>query len=161
MSVERKITYQWERLSRLLTEPNINDLFRAHWSETGIFRDRMPLDPDYAIMLDGNERGLYLCWTARDGKTLVGYLFFWVKPHPHFKSTLVAFDDIYRLSPEYRRGLAGYKMFTTAIEALKARGVKCVRCEALADFQKERGGLDSFYKRLGFTHAYNSYIRML
>lgn len=158
---EHKITYQWERLSRILAEPNINDLLQAHWHELGVHKDEMPLDPDFEFMLKANETNFFMVWAVRDGKTLIGYLAWWVKPHMHYKSTLTAVEDLFMLAPAYRKGLVGYKMFTTSLEALKARGVKRVMCNSKVHFEEKRGGLDKFFDRLGFQHTDNIWSKML
>lgn len=155
------ITYQWERLSRILAEPNINDLLQAHWHELGVHKDEMALDPDYEFMLKANETNFFMVWAVRDDKTLIGYLAWWVKPHIHYKSTLTAVEDLFMLAPAYRQGLVGYKMFTTCLEALKARGVKRVMCNSKVHFEEKRGGLDKFFDRLGFQHTDNIWSRML
>lgn len=160
-AVQSKVTFQWERLSRILAEPNINDLLQAHWHELGVHKEQMPLDPDYEFMLKANETNFFMVWAARDGKTLVGYLAWWVKPHIHYKSTLTAVEDLFMLMPSYRQGLTGYRMFTTSLAALKARGVKRVMCNSKVHFEEKRGGLDKFFDRLGFQHTDNIWSRML
>lgn len=157
----RRISFGWEPLARLLAEPNVNDLLQAHWNELGVHKDEMPLDPDYEFMLKANETNFFMCWAARDGKTLVGYICFWVKPHMHYKSTLTAVEDLYMLSPSHREGMTGYRMFTTAIEALRQRGVKRLMLHTKVHLYKERGGLDKFFERLGFQHTDNVWSRML
>jgi L-amino acid N-acyltransferase YncA len=156
-----QVTFSWEPFKKLLTEPNINDMLTAHWHELGVHKDQMPLDPDYEYMLECAERNFFMVWAARDGKTLVGYIAFWIKPHTHYKSTLTAVEDLYYLSASYRKGTTGIRLFTTAMDALKRRGVKRVIVNEKVHFEQGRGGLGAFLRRLEFIHTDNLYSRML
>lgn len=156
-----RVTFQWEPLRRILAEPNINDLLREHWRELGVHQTEMPLDPDYDRMCALDDAGVFKVWTARDGKTLVGYLAFYVQPHIHYKSTLTAVEDLYMLSASHRKGMTGYRMFVTAIEALKELGVRRIYLHTKVHLYKERGGLGHFFERLGFVHTDNFFSRIL
>lgn len=155
------VEFRWEPLRVILKEPNINDLLLEHWNELAVHKGEMPLDPDYAEMQKAEDLGFFKVWAARDGKCLVGYLAFWVRPHAHYKSTLTAVEDLFMLTASHRRGMNGYRMFTTALEALRQIGVKRVYLHSKVHFEKERGGLKPMFERLGFTHTDNLYSRML
>lgn len=151
--VKTRVTFGWEPVSRILQEPNIKDLILEHWRELAVHKDEMPLDPDYGRMLAADDAGLFKVWAARDGKTLVGYVAFWIQPHAHYKSTLTAVEDLYMLTASHRKGLTGYRMFTSAIAALKHRGVKRCYMHSKVHWNKERGGMAVLFERLGFVNT--------
>ena len=143
----------------LMEEPNIGDLLLAHWHELGIHKDTVPLDPDYQLLINCCDAGRYRVWAAYDGKTLVGYWAWWIHPHPHYRSTLTAIDDAYILSPAYRRGTNGVRLFSTSLDALRELGVKLVIGHSKNHFEAERGGLAKLYRRMGFEHTDNLWSR--
>jgi L-amino acid N-acyltransferase YncA len=155
------VTFGWDPARRLFAEPNVAALLRAHWDELAVHKDQMRLDPDFDRIVQLDEAGLFRIWAARDEGQLVGYLAFFVQPHLHYRSTLTAVEDLFLLAKPYRRGLTGYRMFTTAIDALRELGVKRVICHSKVHFETERGGLDKFFQRLGFIHTDNFWSRML
>jgi L-amino acid N-acyltransferase YncA len=155
------ITFGWEPCRVLFAEPNVTDLLQAHWDELAVNKTEAPLAPDWNKLIALEDQGLYRVWAARDGKTLVGYIGWWVYPHPHYRHTLHAIDDLYMLSPPYRRGLNGYRMFTTSIDALRELGVKRCMMHSKVHFQTERGGLRRLFERLGFTHTDELWVKIL
>lgn len=155
------ISFQWEPAKRVMDDPEWTPLMLDHWEELAVHKDQMPLDPDYAEYLRADDLGFFRIWTARDEKMLVGYIGFWIRPHAHYKSTLTAVEDLYMLSPAYRKGMTGYRLFTTAFEALKERGVKRIFCHEKVHFETQRGGVGKLLKRMGFIHTDNLYSKML
>lgn len=104
---------------------------------------------------------MFRVWAGRDGPTLVGYLAFFIQPHLHYRRTLHAVEDLFMLAAPYRKGMNGYRMFTTAIDALREIGVKRVILHTKVAFQQDRGGLARFFERLGFQHTDDLWIRTL
>ena len=155
------LRFGWEHFCDLLDEPNLDDLLRSHWLELGVHKDEMSLDPDYARFVQLEEAGLFRVWTARDGKTLAGYMGWFIQPHLHYKSTLTAVEDLYMLAPAYRRGMNGVRLFATAFDALRELGVKRVICHSKEHFEADRGGLERFFARLGFERTDVIWSRML
>ncbi len=155
------LTFSWEPCRTLFAEPNIDELLRSHWDELGVTKEDCPLDPDFKRFMELEDMGLFRVWAARDGPLLVGYLAWFLQPHLHYRTTMHAVEDLFLLAQPYRKGLAGYRMFTTAIDALRALGVKRCICHSKVHFQAERGGLAKFFGRLGFRHTDDLWIRML
>ena len=156
------LTFGWEPMRDILAAPNIRDMLDEHWAELGVTKeDDCPLDPDFERFIQLDDLGLLRVWAARDGKTLAGYLAWFIQPHIHYRSTLHAVEDLYLLSAPYRQGLNGYRFFTTAIDALRDLGVKRCIVHSKVHFEPERGGLVQFFARLGFVHTDNLYIRIL
>ena len=107
--------------------PELKPLFDVHHVELGLFRDLMPLDPDYREYVRRERAGeLFLC-TARRNGTLVAYYCAVVRPGFHYQSTLTGTADIYYVSPEFRgKGLA-LPLFRHTERELKRRGAKVGR----------------------------------
>jgi GNAT superfamily N-acetyltransferase len=157
------ITYRWEPCRKLFAEPNLRDLLAAHYQELAVPGDGplVPLDPDFNRYIQLEDLKLFRVWTARDGKTLVGYIAWYIHPHLHHRGRLCAIDELYWLAPEYRRGLIGYRLFSTAIAALKELGVFRIIVHAKVHFAQERGGLGRFFTKLGFQHSDDVYVMPL
>ena len=144
------LAFGWEPVARLLDEPNLGEMLRAHWEELSAHKEELPLDPDFERLIVYNDAGLYRVWTARDGDTLAGYIAFYVFSPPHHKSAVIAVDDGYYLAPAYRRGWAGVRMWRGALDALAQLGVVgCIGHHKL-HFQERRGGIGAIFRRLGF-----------
>lgn len=124
----------------------------------------MRLDPDWQRFIQLEDAGLFRVWAGRtETGLLVAYLAFFVQPHLHYRSTLTAVEDLFMLSAPYRRGMNGVRLFTTALEALRALGVKRIICHSKVHFQAERegGGLEILFNRLGFVHSDQIWSRIL
>ena len=72
------------------------------------------------------EQGALRCYIARDDGKLIGYLSFFVRSNPHYKSSVQAVSDVLFLLPEYRRGGTGVLLIRHGERALKAEGVQAV-----------------------------------
>lgn len=120
------LSFGWEPPSRVVAEPNFGDLAKAHWEEAGILKDVMPLDLDIDRVLWLAERGVYRCWAARDGDTLAGYIGFLFNTPLQFKTTATVYEDTFTLAPEYRAGWNGYKMISSAIDAIRQLDVRVI-----------------------------------
>lgn len=160
------VVFGWEPLKTIFGEPNWPDLIAEHWAELGVHRDRMPLDPDYKLCLMLEENKRFFGYTARSGGLLVGYMGFIVQPHLHYRTTLTAVEDLFMLSPAYRKGLTGYRMFSSAIAKLKEMGVKRVILHDKVHWSEERQalgqpGMDVLFQRLGFEQTDRIWSRML
>jgi GNAT superfamily N-acetyltransferase len=70
------------------------------------------------------EAGLLRCITCRSDEQLIGYIIFTIHPHLHYKSCMTAFEDLYFVTKEFRKGRVGIKLFQYAEKVLKERGVK-------------------------------------
>lgn len=116
------ITYQVEKLKQIKDE--LPSLLKLHYDEIALDRDYIPLDPDWAKYEASCERGNLFVATARnESQQLIGYSLFFVTKHLHYKSTLVASNDILYLHPDYRQGTAGIKLIKFSEIELKKLGV--------------------------------------
>ena len=97
-------------------------MFPAHYDELCVTKE-FPLDPDYEAYKKIADAGNLVCIACMDGMEVVGYIVFIVQPHLHYKSCLTAFEDIYYIRPDYRKGRVGIRLFKYAEEVLKGIGV--------------------------------------
>ncbi len=104
--------------------PELLQLFPKHHVELGLFRDRMPLDPDISEYVRRERAGELFLTTGRRNGSIVAYYVACVRPGFHYRSTLTGTMDIAYVVPEYRnRGLA-LPLFRTTERELQRRGVR-------------------------------------
>jgi GNAT superfamily N-acetyltransferase len=99
-------------------------LLVEHWREVALYKDAIPLDPDFDLYRGMAAKNRLFCLTARVGGELVGYCAF-VLMHPgHYKSTLHGINDVIYVAPAHRKGSVGYRLIRESERGLKARGVR-------------------------------------
>lgn len=97
-------------------------LFPLHYEELCVVKD-FELNPDYAAYKRMCDAGMLRCITCRCDGELIGYIIFIIQPHLHYMSCKTAFEDIYFVKKEYRKGRIGIKLFQYAENVLKGIGV--------------------------------------
>jgi GNAT superfamily N-acetyltransferase len=97
-------------------------LYPAHYEELSVTKE-FPLDPDYEAYERLAKAKMLRFITCRIDGEPVGYIVFIIQPHLHYRTCLTAFEDIYFIKKEYRRGRIGIKLFQYAEKVLKERGV--------------------------------------
>ncbi len=115
------MTFQVERWPQI--EEEIKPLLVLNWRETGLDHETIHLDPNFEIYRARDAAGELHVVTARHGNQLAGYFFNFIAPHPHYKSTLFAFQDVYFLKEEHR-GPNGIRLFLATEKYLRERGVR-------------------------------------
>jgi GNAT superfamily N-acetyltransferase len=126
-------------------------LFKQHWRELGRDRDEVILDPNWDQFMADSIAGRLQVLTARAGTELVGYIFYFVGPHLHYKSTLHAHVDMYWLDPQYRHGWTGLRMFRAYDDELKRLGVvRSYLAENLSFKGKHGRRMRVILKRFGY-----------
>ncbi len=120
-----RISCAWEKLETLLAEPNAPALITAYWQELWPYDD-IPVDVDWPRLRMFEEHGVYRVWAARVNGTLAGFVSFYIQPFVLAKSTIFALDGGHFLAPAFRdtSNRLGWRMWTSAIVALRAEGVK-------------------------------------
>lgn len=131
-----KIVFQQEALATCLHEAV--SLLGEHYEEIAEFKHLLVLDPDYSRYEEVEKRNGLRVITARENGRLVGYIVFFIYKHLHYKSVLVASDDIHFICKEKRAGSVGIRLFREGERALRAAGVKfiLVRCKAKHDHSR-------------------------
>lgn len=102
----------------------IEPLLRQHYEEVALHQDVVPLDPDWARYVAMEEDGNLLVYTVRKEGRLVGYAVFFLVPHIHYRTTLVASNDILYLHPSCRRGTLALRFIKWVEQQAKACGAK-------------------------------------
>jgi hypothetical protein len=100
------------------------EMFKLHYDEIAQNKNAIKLDPDvskYKALFQFNALNVY---TARDNGKLVGYGVFVVSGHLHYKTSLTAESDLLYIHPDYRKGMAGYKLVKFCHGKLHDSGVQ-------------------------------------
>lgn len=141
-----ELTYQRERLEKLLVSGELLPLLCEHFNETDPDRGRTSVDVNWDYYLSADCSGRLIIFTARDGSALVGYVFTVVGPHHHKQGVLAGSITMYWLHPANRLGLAGYKLLRGNEDLLKQLGVQKVLATEMLG--QETAVL---FKRMGYT----------
>jgi GNAT superfamily N-acetyltransferase len=148
------LTFQVEPWPAIKEE--IKPLLVKHWEEIALDRDAIPLDPDYEVYDKLHEMGVLVACTVRDGRKLVGYYANLLKGHPHYKSTLFAFLDVYFLLKEYRNAQNGLRLFTFMEKEMRARGVR-----KICSMTKLDHDASALFLRLGWKPVETIFTKLL
>jgi N-acetylglutamate synthase-like GNAT family acetyltransferase len=148
------ITYQTESWSQCVEE--MSGLWELHWQEIALDRQKVKLEPDFKTIEILEESGQLSIVTVRDDGKLVGYHASLIRPHLHYKSSLTAYVDMYFLHPDYRSGMAGYKMFKFVEGVLKSQGVE--RIYSGTKLHKDMGKL---FERLGYNETERLFVKWI
>jgi GNAT superfamily N-acetyltransferase len=148
-----KITYRKERFVDLA--PELPPLFKRHWEEIALNRDKIPLNPQWAAYGRLEQGGALHIVTARHQGELVGYFFCIVVPDLHY-GILTCHDDLFYILPEYRKGWIGYRLFSSCEKMLRALGVQRVYCRTKVDHP-----VDKLLVRLGYRLIERVYAKLL
>lgn len=99
----------------------IKPLLEEHYEEIAKHKD-IPLAPDWSAYRKLEEIGMLKIFTCRKDDNLIGYGIYFVKPHLHYSTCLVAYQDILFISKGYRG--AGFRFINWCDEQLKAIGAQ-------------------------------------
>ena len=116
------ITTQVESFVGALTE--LREIFPRHHDELGLFKDRMPLRPQYEEYIKRERAGrLFLVTTRKNGR-IAAYYTAQIQPGFHYGDTLTGTMDLCYVIPEERgRGLI-MPLMRCVEKELKRRGVQ-------------------------------------
>lgn len=114
------ITAQVEPFQQAL--PELKPLFERHWQDLALFKDRVPLAPQYDEYVKREHCGALMLATVRcDGK-LTAYYTVQIAPGFHYGETLTAHMDLMYIVPEWKgRGLS-LPLMRCVERELKRRG---------------------------------------
>ena len=130
-------------------------MFPAHYDELCVTKE-FPLDPDYDAYRKIADSGNLVCVVCMDDNEVVGYIVFIVQPHLHYKSCLTAFEDIYYVKPEYRKGRIGIRLFQYAEKVLKSAGVNRIIMHTKIHLDNSR-----LFEYLEYKHSDKLYTKIL
>lgn len=102
----------------------LSEIFTKHHAELGLFRNLMPLAPQYPEYIRREREGILFLTTVRRNGRICAYYIAQILPGFHYRSTLTGTMDIAYVIPEERnRGLA-LPLFRHTEQELIRRGVK-------------------------------------
>lgn len=116
------ITAQVESFEYAL--PELERIFPVHHNELGLFKDRMPLAPQYDEYIARERAGrLFLVTVRRNGK-IAAYYTAQVAPGFHYKNTLTGTQDMVYVVPDERNRGLSLPLFNRVEKELQRRGVQ-------------------------------------
>lgn len=134
---------------------NLKPLFPEHWKELALDQDLVPLDPQYEIYLDREDRGEVLFVCMREAGAVVGYFVGFVAPGLHYRTCLTLTLDIFWLKPEARGKGAGVQLFRFVEQEARSRGVQ--RMFVGSKLHKDASWL---FERLGYAECERYYSKL-
>ncbi len=148
------LTAQIESFMGCLDE--LKPMFPEHHKELGLFQDRMPLDPNYAVYDEAEKLGRLLFVTVREAGELIGYWISFISPSLHYQSTLSNQLDIYWVRPDHRGKHAGFALADLVKTESIRRGVKIWYVGS-----KNHKPSEWFFQRLGFEPCEAYYVQWI
>lgn len=142
---------QWPDVSR-----ELKALVAIQWQEIALDKEEIPLDPDWSLYDRAHQKGIVNITTIRDGERLVGWYVNLVQAHPHYKTTLFGFLDLYYVLPAYRLPTVGMRLFGEMEKAMRALGVK-----ELISITKMHHNIAPVFDRLGWRETGITYTKIL
>lgn len=149
------LAIEWESVARLRAD-GIEDLLFAHWRETSIDHDEVPLAPDWPRIEQLERSGVFKAIGLRIDGSLEGYSLFTVAPHLHFRYTLHATNSAVYVRPR-SRGVAAVALLRRSEDLLDALGVRKRIYLAPVLRGKKLGAL---IERLGYKHTEDFYCKL-
>ena len=131
-------------------------LIPDHYAELGLNQDKVKLNPYWQGYAQTAEHDQLMYVTIRDKGKLVGYFIGFVVPELHYKDVLSLTMDIFYVSPEYRHGRAGVKLFQRVEQEAKRRGVK--RIHVGSKMHKDASSLFKYLKYGPVETYYSKWI---
>lgn len=148
------ITCCAERLSDELE--NLKPMFPEHFAELALNQDKVPLDPQYEVYLERENRGEILFVAMREDGNIVGYFVGFIAPGLHYQTCLTLTMDIFWVKPEHRGNGAGFQLFKFVENEAKQRGVQ--RMFVGSKLHKDASWL---FARLGYQEVERYYSAWL
>lgn len=139
-----------------VVKSEIDYLIKKNWEDLATDKDKIKLNPNWGFYETLNSAGYLGIYTARSDGKLVGYFIAVATEHPHFRDHIFASNDVLYLDPDYRKGLAGYRLIKFVEDDLRAKGVS-----ALTITTKVHKPFDPVLERLGFNLAERVYSKYL
>lgn len=147
------ITYHEEDPTVFFKE--LATILPEHYEELCVTKD-FPLEPDFAAYDRLNTAGMLKAVTCRSDGSLVGYIIFIVQPHLHYRSCTTAFEDLYYVKKEFRKGRTGIRLFQFAEKVLKDAGVKRIILHTKIHMDNSR-----LFEYLGYKNTDKLFTKLL
>jgi GNAT superfamily N-acetyltransferase len=150
------LTFQQEAWPAFAAEAR--PLWDLHWQEIALDQDVIPLVPDHAAYTALDQADVLHVVTARAEGQLVGYVVGILKPHLHYATTLHYHMDVLWLHPQWRQGLAGYRLLQAVERTVQQRVGGMVK---ILLGTKQHYDLSTLYARLGYTEIERTWAKVL
>ena len=149
------ITYQAEKYSDVVSELAV--LYPEHYEELGSpVATQYNLEPHWEQYLNLEQAGVLKVITCRKDEEMIGYMLFMVSPGLHVKSCLTAYEDIYFLRKQYRKGRIGIKLFQFAEQYLKSLNVNKIMCSTKVHLDNSK-----LFEYLGYNFIEKLYSKFI
>jgi hypothetical protein len=99
---------------------------RDHYKEVAMYQDHIEFDPDYDAYKELQKQDVLYLFTWREDGQLRGYNIFFVRPHPHYRSTTWAFNDVVYIAPEFRHTPDTIAFFDWCEDFLRDAGAEVI-----------------------------------
>lgn len=117
--------FRRENYAEIITD--IKRLLPSHWQELALYKDDIPLDPDFELYSRAAAAGHAVIVAARAATgELRGYAIYFTKKHHHYQNHQWAVSDIFWLHPDDRNIGNGRALFGCVEEELKKAGVDVI-----------------------------------
>lgn len=133
----------------------LEKIFPEHYDELCVTKDFV-LEPDYDAYRRMFSAGMLRTFTCRCDNELIGYIIFIIQPHLHYKSCNTAFEDVYYLKKEFRKGRIGIQLFKYAEDVLKQIGVNRIIMHTKIHMDNSK-----LFDYLGYKHTDKLYTKLL
>lgn len=137
-------TFQLETVDQCCED--IQPLLAQHWNEVALYRDEIPLAPDFDRYRAMEAAGGLVLLTARREGQLIGYSVFFVSQHPHYSTCRIASNDVLFLRADCR-GPLGIRLIRESERVLSDAGVQRIVWHV-----KPRNDWSSVLERMGYQH---------
>ena len=146
--------YQQEFLDSVRGE--VEDLIQEHYDEVYPARGVFDWDMDWDTYEKLEEIGLLKIFTARDNNALAGYLWVLITPNLHSKGSMLACDDGFFVTREYRGKSVAKDLIRFAETCLKEDGIKVFHIVGTTEKP-----IDALVKRMGYTAIETKFQKVL
>ena len=112
----------------LTVKPEMEPLLDDHYEELTLHKDKIKLAPDWELYDKMEKAQQFYLLTVRDEESnaLIGYSAWFVKPHIHYKATIVAMNDVLFLDKKHRLGMTGIKLLKFSEQEMRKVAHKIV-----------------------------------
>jgi GNAT superfamily N-acetyltransferase len=145
----------YEDVDGLQFLPELEKLFPLHYEELCVTKD-YPLLPDWEGYRRLGQAGMLRTITCRADEELIGYIVFFIQPHMHYSTCITAFEDVYFVRKDYRKGRVGIKLFQYAEKVLKERGINRIIMHTKLHLDNSR-----LFEYLGYKNTDKVFTKLL
>ena len=144
-----------EKFEHVIKE--VEPMLEDHYKEVAMYTDKIALDPDYTVYKELQKQDKLWWFTWREEGEIKGYNVFMVQPHPHYKSTTYAMNDIVYIAPEQRHSTETVEFFKHCEEVLRSEA----KADVITYHMKVLKTFQTLMTALEFDHAEHLYSKYI